>query len=404
MMGVDEPDYGHLLDDMEVFEDAPVAAGRFLLPAGRGRGRVRARRRPAGRGLHRGRRAGGHRRVRAVDRADRHPDHGLEDQAVRHHRRQRLVGRVGARQGAGVARRTSTSRPSTPCSRRNGEVVAEGRSDAVLGNPVTAVAWLARKVDSFGVRLKAGDVVLPGSCTRAIDARPGDEFRRRLHRARFSPTVFRVGAIAMGQNGRNKLSVAIVGSGNISTDLLYKLLRSEWLEPRWMVGIDPEQRGPGAGPQAGPGDVSHEGVDWLLGLDEQPDMVFEATSAYVHRDARAALRRGRHPRHRPDPGGGRSGGDPAREPARAPRRAERQHDHLRRPGHHPDRVRGVARSRRTGGVPTPRSSPRCRRRRPDRAPGPTSTSSPRPPARASRPSAAPSGARRSSSSTRPTRR
>jgi 2-keto-4-pentenoate hydratase len=59
---------------------------------------------------------------------------------------------------------------------RNGEVVAEGRSDAVLGNPVTAVAWLARKVDSFGVRLRAGDIVLPGSCTRAIDARPGDTF------------------------------------------------------------------------------------------------------------------------------------------------------------------------------------------------------------------------------------
>ncbi|HZU48813.1 MAG TPA: fumarylacetoacetate hydrolase family protein, partial [Mycobacterium sp.] len=59
---------------------------------------------------------------------------------------------------------------------RNGEVVAKGRSDAVLGNPVTAVAWLARKVESFGVRLKAGDIVLPGSCTRAIDARPGDNF------------------------------------------------------------------------------------------------------------------------------------------------------------------------------------------------------------------------------------
>ena len=58
----------------------------------------------------------------------------------------------------------------------NGETVAEGRSDAVLGNPVTAVAWLARKVDGFGVRLKAGDVVLPGACMRAIDARPGDSF------------------------------------------------------------------------------------------------------------------------------------------------------------------------------------------------------------------------------------
>ena len=59
---------------------------------------------------------------------------------------------------------------------RNGEVVAKGRSDAVLGNPVTAVAWLARKVDSFGVRLKAGDIVLPGSCTKAFDAKPGDAF------------------------------------------------------------------------------------------------------------------------------------------------------------------------------------------------------------------------------------
>jgi len=55
-------------------------------------------------------------------------------------------------------------------------VLGEGRSDAVLGNPVTAVAWLARKVDQFGVRLKAGDVVLPGACMRAFDAKPGDDF------------------------------------------------------------------------------------------------------------------------------------------------------------------------------------------------------------------------------------
>ena len=56
------------------------------------------------------------------------------------------------------------------------QVVAEGRSDAVLGNPVTSVAWLARKVDQFGVRLRAGDIVLPGACMRAIDAAPGDDF------------------------------------------------------------------------------------------------------------------------------------------------------------------------------------------------------------------------------------
>lgn len=60
---------------------------------------------------------------------------------------------------------------------RNGERVESGRSDAVLGNPVRAVSWLARTVAGFGVRLRAGHIVLPGSCTRAVDVRPGDEFR-----------------------------------------------------------------------------------------------------------------------------------------------------------------------------------------------------------------------------------
>jgi 2-keto-4-pentenoate hydratase len=175
MMGVDEPDYGHLLSDMEHDGDRPVDVGRYLVP------RVEVE---VGFILGSELPGDGCTEEDVLDATEAvAPAIELIDSRIRDWK----IGLVDTiADNASSAGFVLGAERVKPCDidlltieaslRRNGELVAEGRSDAVLGNPVSAVAWLARKVAAFGVRLEAGHVILPGSCTRAIDVRPRDGF------------------------------------------------------------------------------------------------------------------------------------------------------------------------------------------------------------------------------------
>ncbi|MDR1278421.1 MAG: 2-keto-4-pentenoate hydratase [Treponema sp.] len=61
--------------------------------------------------------------------------------------------------------------------KNGGELVGEGTGEAVLGDPCVSVAWLANRLWTYGVTLKAGEVILSGAFSAAPPAKKGDSFR-----------------------------------------------------------------------------------------------------------------------------------------------------------------------------------------------------------------------------------
>lgn len=176
MMKVDEPDYGHLLDSMFVFEGGRIEAGALCYPrveievafvlgaplSGPACTvadvlRATAYVAPA---------------IEIIDSRIRDWQIKLPDTIADNASSARVVLGATATPLAGLDLRTLGG-----VLRKNGAIVETGAAGAVLGNPATAVAWLANKVHQFGVSLEEGHVVLPGALSRAVDVAGGDTIR-----------------------------------------------------------------------------------------------------------------------------------------------------------------------------------------------------------------------------------
>jgi 2-keto-4-pentenoate hydratase len=176
MLGVHEPDYGHLTDDLFVYEQEAVPMSRFCSP----RAEIEV-------GFVLGRTLEGPgvtvadviRATECLLPAIEIVDSRVSDWKIKI---QDTIADNASCGGVVLGSRPTRLADVDPALigaalSRNGEVIETGCSGAVLGNPVNAVAWVANKVAQFGVSLEAGSVVIPGSCTRMVPIAPGDVIR-----------------------------------------------------------------------------------------------------------------------------------------------------------------------------------------------------------------------------------
>ncbi len=175
LLGVDEPDFGVLLDDMFVDDGDEIALATLLQPRVEAEMAFVMARDLAGPGTV----ADALTAVAGVLPSIEVVDSRIADWRIK------LVDTVADNASCGRLVLGGTLTPVTALDLRltgmllyrNGVAIDSGAGAAALGNPVRCVAWLANKLGGLGSGLRRDDIVLPGALHRMTPARPGDVFR-----------------------------------------------------------------------------------------------------------------------------------------------------------------------------------------------------------------------------------
>jgi len=172
-LGVGQPDYGHLLDDMFWLEHDPIPVSRFLQPRVEPEMAFVLARPLRGPGLTVAEAIASVGFVlpalELIDSRIRDWKIGLLDTIADNASSGGVVLGSAPVNLAGVNLRLSG------CNlHKNGALAATGAGGAVLGSPLTALVWLANTLGARGVSLEAGQVILPGSVTTSIPVGAGD--------------------------------------------------------------------------------------------------------------------------------------------------------------------------------------------------------------------------------------
>lgn len=172
-MGVDQPDYGVLRDDMFLVEHAPIGLASFIAPRVEPEVAFVLGRDLAGPGVTLAAAAA------AVDFVL--PALEIIDSRIRDWRisiNDTIADNAssgGVVLGGRPVRLSDVDLRLSGCNLHgNGDLVATGAGGAVLGSPLLSLTWLANTVGHHGVTLRAGQVVLPGSITSAQPVAAGD--------------------------------------------------------------------------------------------------------------------------------------------------------------------------------------------------------------------------------------